>query len=161
MRTRFAIFAAVVASLTLGLAAAAALPGPVARADQVFHTARFPPHPVGSEPLRSGFVENAHVNGPTIIVHEQYVLNGAQPVTTYQVTLSIFVRDTTCAGPAGVVFPTAIITTNAAGNGSRDAFFLPSGVPAVLRNATHSFIYTVSDSSGVQYSSGCVVVTLD
>ena len=35
------------------------------------------------------------------------------------------------------------------------------GVPAVLRNATHGFIYTVSDSSGVRYSSGCVVVTLD
>jgi hypothetical protein len=37
----------------------------------------------------------------------------------------------------------------------------PSGVPSVLRNATHGFIYTVSDSSGVQCSSGCVVVTLD
>ena len=51
--------------------------------------------------------------------------------------------------------------TGAAGDGSGDAFFLPSGVPAVLRNATHGFIYTGSDSSGVQYSSGCVVVTLD
>lgn len=106
-------------------------------------------------------MENAHANGPTIIAHEQYVLNAAQPTTTYQVTLNIFVRDTTCAGSAGVVFPTAVITTNTAGNGSGDAFFLPSGVPAVLRNATHGFIYTVSDSSGVQYSSGCVVVTLD
>jgi hypothetical protein len=161
MHTRFAISAAVVASLTLGLAAATALPGPEARADQAFHTAHFPLHPVGSEPLRSGFVENAHSNGPTIIAHEQYVLNGAQPATTYQVTLNIFVRDTTCAGSAGVVFPTAAITSNAAGDGSGDAFFLPSGVPAVLRNATHGFIYTVSGSSGVQYSSGCVVVTLD
>ncbi len=34
MRTRFAISAAVVASMTLGLAAAAALPGPVARAER-------------------------------------------------------------------------------------------------------------------------------
>ena len=161
MRTRLAISAAAAASLTLGLAAAAALPGPAARADQVFHTAHFPLHPVGSEPLRSGFVENAHANGPTILAHEQYVLNGAQPASTYQVTLNIFVRDTTCSGSAGVVFPTAAITTNTAGNGSGDAFFLPSGVPAVLRNATHGFIYTVSDSSSVQYSSGCVVVTLD
>ena len=96
MRTGLAISAAVVAaSMTLGLAAAAALPGPVARADQVFHTAHFPLHPVGSEPLRSGFVENAHANGPTIIAHEQYVLNGAKPATVYQVTLNIFVRDTT------------------------------------------------------------------
>ena len=38
---------------------------------------------------------------------------------------------------------------------------LPSGVPAVLRDATHGFIYTVADSSGVRYSSGRVVVTLD
>jgi hypothetical protein len=161
MRTRFAASAGVVASLTLGLAAAAALPDPAARADQVFHTAHFPLHPVGSEPLRSGFVEDAHANGPTIVAQEQYVLDGAQPVTAYQVTLNIFVRDPTYEGSAGVVFPTAIITTDAAGNGSGDAFFLPSGVPAVLRNATHGFIYTVSDSSGVRYSSGCVVVTLD
>jgi hypothetical protein len=161
MRTRFAVSAAVVASLTVGLAAAAALPGPAARADQVFHTAHFRLHPVGSEPLRSGFVEDAHANGPAIVAHEQYVLNGAQPATAYQVMLNIFVRDTTCAGSAGVVFPTAAITTDAAGNGSGDAFFLPSGVPAVLRNPTHGFIYTVSDSSGVRYSSGCVVVTLD
>jgi hypothetical protein len=106
-------------------------------------------------------VEEAHANGPTIVAHEEYVLNGGQPPTAYQVTLNIFVRDPTCAGFAGVVFPTAFITTDAAGNGSGDAFFLPSGVPAVLRNATHGFIYTVSDSSGVRYSSGCVVVTLD
>jgi hypothetical protein len=64
-------------------------------------------------------------------------------------------------GSAGVVFPTEAIITNTAGNGSADAFFRPSGVPSVPRNATHGFIYTVSDSSGVQYSSGCVVVTLD
>ena len=127
----------------------------------MFHTARFPLHPVGSEPLRSGFVEAAHANGPTIVAHEEYVLNGAQPATAYQVTLNIFVRDPTCAGSAGVVVPTAVITTDAAGNGSGDAFFLPSGVPAVLRNATHGFIYTVADSSGVRCSSGCVVVTLD
>jgi hypothetical protein len=160
MRTRLAISAAVVASLTVGLAAAAALPGPAARADQVLHTARFPLHPAGSEPPRSVFAEHAHANGPAIIAHEQHVLNGAQPAAAYQVTLNIFVRDPTCAGAAGVVFSTAVITTDAAGKGGGDAFFLPSGVPAVLRNAAHGFIYTVADSSGVRYSSGCVVVTL-
>jgi len=149
-----------VASLTLGLAAATALPGPA------FALTRCSTPPLPAAPRRQSaasvrLCENAHANGPTIIAHEQYVLNAAQPTTTYQVTLNIFVRDTTCAGSAGVVFPTAVITTNTAGNGSGDAFFLPSGVPAVLRNATHGFIYTVSDSSGVQYSSGCVVVTLD
>jgi len=66
-------------------------------------------------------------------------MNGTftQPATTYQVTPKIFfVRDTTCAGSAGVVFSAVAITTNAAGDGSGHAFFLPSGVPAILRNAT-------------------------
>jgi hypothetical protein len=33
-------------------------------------------------------------------------------------------------------------------------------VPAVLRNATHG-IWTVSNSSGVVFNSGCELVTLD
>jgi hypothetical protein len=147
--------------MTLGLAAATALPGPVARADQVYHSAHIALHPVGDEPLRSGFVQNIHANGPAVFAHEIYVLNGAAPATTYQVTLTIFVRDPACAGSAGLVVPTAAITTNTAGNGRGDAVFRPSDVPAPLRHATHGIIWTVSDSSGTQYSSGCEVVTLD
>jgi hypothetical protein len=160
MRARFVIFAAAVASMTLGLAAATALPGPVARADQVYHSAHIALDPVGDAPLRSGFVENIHANGPAIFAHEIYVLNGAEPATTYQVTLYIFVRDPACAGSA-VLVPTAAITTNTAGSGRGDAVFRPSDVPAPLRHATHGIIWTVSDSSGIQYSSGCEVVTLD
>jgi hypothetical protein len=159
MRSRFAI-AASVAALTLGLAAAAALPGPAARADQVYHSAHIALHPVGGEPLRSGFVENVHANGPIVFAHEIYVLNGAEPATAYQVTLNIFVRDPTCTS-SPVLLPTAAITTNAAGNGRGDAVFRPSDVPAPLRHATHGIIWTVSDSAGVEFSSGCEVVTLD
>jgi hypothetical protein len=161
MRTRFAVSAAAVAAMTLGLAAATAVAGPVASADQVYHSAHIALHPVGDEPLRSGFVENIHANGPVIFAHEIYVLNGAEPATSYQVTLNIFVRDPACASPAGLVLPTAAFTTNAAGNGSGDAVFRPSEVPASLRHATHGIIWTVSDSSGIQYSSGCEAVTLD
>jgi hypothetical protein len=59
------------------------------------------------------------------------------------------------------VVPTAAITTNAAGNGQGGAVFRPADVPAVLRNATHGIIWTVSDASGVVFSSGCERVSID
>lgn len=160
MRSWFAGAAALGVALTLGLVAAIALPGPAARADNVYHSAHIALHPVTGEPLRSGFVENIHANGPTIFAHEIYVLNGAEPGTTYQVTLEIFVRDTACVS-APVLVPSAVITTNAAGNGRGDAVFRPSDVPPELRNATHGVIWTVSDSAGIEFSSGCEAVTLD
>jgi hypothetical protein len=161
MRRTFSMAAALAAALTAGLAAVAALSGPAARADQVYHSQHIALQPVGgTEPLRSGFVENIHTNGPTIYAHEIYVLNGAAPATTYQVTLNIFVGDPACAGSAGVVIPTAPITTNAAGNGRADAAFTPSDADG-LRHATHGVIWTVSDSSGVRYTTGCQAITLD
>jgi hypothetical protein len=161
MRSKFSIAAALVAALTAGLAAVAALTGPAARADQVYHSQHIALQPVGHEPLRSGFVENIHVNGPTIYAHEIYVLNGADPATTYQVTLTIFADDPTCAPEStSVKINTAEITTNTAGNGRSDAVFTPSDA-APLRHATHGAIWTVSDSSGAGYSTGCQVVTLD
>ena len=161
MRSKLSIAAALAAILTVSLAAVTALPGPAARADQMYHSHQIALHPVGDEPLRSGFVENIHASGPIIFEHEIYVLNGAEPATTYQVTLNIFPFNPTCAGSAGVVLPTAAITTNAAGNGSGDAVFHPSDVPTTLRHATHGAIWTVSDSSGTEFSTGCQVITLD
>lgn len=161
MRSKYTAAATLVAALTLGLVAVAALGGPAARADRVYHSQHIALHAVDDQPLRSGFVENIHANGPTIFAHEIYVLNGAQPGTAYQVTLNIFALNPTCQGTATAVLPTALITTNAAGNGRGDAVFRPSDVPTVLRNATHGIIWTLSDSSGVAYSTGCQVVTLD
>jgi len=154
MRNRIvAVVAAAV--LSAGLTVAPAL------ADAVYHSSHIALLSTGATPLRSGFVENIHVNGPNVFAREIYVLNGAQPDTTYQVTLHIFALDPTCTGSPAAVVPTASITTNAAGNGRGDAVFRPSDVPAVLRHATHGIIWTVSDSSGVTFSSGCEVVTLD
>lgn len=167
MGKKFPMAAALVAALTAGLAAVAAVSGPAARADQVYHSQHIALQPVGdTKPLRSGFVENIHVNGPTIYAHEIYVLNGAAPTTTYQVTLNIFVGDPACAGSAGVVIPTKSITTNAAGNGRADAVFTPSDADG-LRHATHGVIWTVSvDPIGpvgpvVKYTTGCQAITLD
>jgi len=154
MRNRIlAVVAA--AALSVGLTI------PAAFADKVYHSSHIALFATGSTPLRSGFVENIHVNGPNIFAHEIYVLNGAQPETTYQVALNIFAFDPTCTGTAAVV-PTASITTNVAGNGRADAVLRPSDVPAVLRNATHGVIWTISNSSGtIIFRSGCEVVPLD
>jgi hypothetical protein len=143
------------AVLSVGLMVAPAL------ADAVYHSSHIELLPTGATPLRSGFVENIHVNGPKVFAHEVYVLNGAQPDTTYQVTLNIFVLDPSCTESRPALVPTAAITTNAAGNGRGDAVFRPADVPATLRNATHGIIWTVSDSSGVAFRSGCELVTLD
>lgn len=153
--------AALVAALTAGLAAAAAVSGPAARADQVYHSQHIALQPVSdAEPLRSGFVENIHVNGPTIYAHEIYVLNGAVATTTYQVTLNVFVGDPDCAGSDVVVIPTKSLTTNAAGNGRADTVFTPSDADG-LRHATHGVIWTVSIGPVVKYTTGCQAITLD
>ena len=143
------------AVLSVGLMVAPAV------ADATYHSSHIQLFPVGGTPLRSGFVENIHANGPNVFAREVYVLNGAQPNTTYQVTLEIFAFDPTCTGAPAAVVETAAITTNAAGNGRGEAVFRPADVPAELRNATHGIIWTVSDASGVVFSSGCELVTLD
>ena len=162
MRSNFSIAAALVAALTAGLAAVTALSGPAAHADQVYHSQHIALQPVAGAPLRSGFVENIHANGPTIFAHEIYVLNGAEPATTYHVTLTI-VPDKTCATGSSLVIPTATFTTNAAGNGQGDAVFQPSAVPPDLRHATVGVTWTVWVGSdvNVKYTTGCQVVTLD
>jgi|SRR5512133_2156677 hypothetical protein len=154
MRRVLAVMVAAV--LGVGLMVAPAL------ADATYHSSHIQLFPVGGTPLRSGFVENIHANGPNVFAREVYVLNGAQPNTAYQVTLQIFALDPSCTGDPTAVVPTATITTNGAGNGRGEAVFRPSDVPAVLRNATHGIIWTVSDASGVVvFSSGCELVTLD
>ena len=101
------------------------------------------PHCAQRSPLRSGFVENIHANGPTIYAHEQYVLNGAAPNTTYHVVLMIFPGDTTCSGAPAVSIPTATIQTNTAGNGVAFHVFTPADADG-LHGATVGGLWTVS-----------------
>src|SRR2546428_4431063 len=110
--------------LALSTVSIAALALPAA-ADAVYHSGHIPFAPVGEAPLRSGFVENIHANGPNVFAHEQYVVNGAEPNATYDVVLTISIVDPTCTSPS-FAMTTATITTNAAGNGTADHVFTPA-----------------------------------
>lgn len=145
MRAIFAVGAAVLAL------------APAALADAVYHSSHIPLTPVGSAPLRGGFVENIHPNGPNVFAHEQYVLNGAQPNTTYTVT--IHVGSTSCSS---LLFSldTATFTTNAAGNASTFHVFTPSDVGSLANSTIHAY-WTVSTGGAVVYQTACQTIRLD
>jgi hypothetical protein len=135
------------------------LPSPAA-GDAVYQSQHLALNPVGGAPLRSGFVENIHPNGPQVYAHEVYVLNGAQPNTSYQVVLLIFPLRTSCAG-SPIAIPTAQLSTNASGNGKAQVFFRPADVPPALRSGTHGLIWQLSAGGSVVYETSCSPVTLD
>jgi hypothetical protein len=128
-------------------------------ADGVYHSSHYNLRAVNAAPLRSGFVENIHPNGPIAFGHEQYVLNGAAPNTTYHMVLMVFPGDTTCSG-TGVTVPTATIKTNAAGNGVAYHVFTPAD-PNGLHGATVGGLWTVFAASSPDYQSGCATIVLD
>ena len=147
-----------IAALTLcSLALLATAPG--AAADRFYHSQHLELQPVGASPLDSGFVENIHVNGPNVYGHEIYVLKGAAPNTTYQVTLLLYPFDPSCTTVPAVV-PTARLTTNGVGNGQADFVFRPGDVPPEIRNATHGIRWTVT-GPGSSYETACSAVRLD
>lgn len=146
----------------LGLTALAtllALPG-AALADGTYRTERLALAPVAGAPLRSGFVVNAHSNGPRVYANERYVLNGALPNASYQVALLVFPGDPTCEGE-GVAIPTAELTTNAAGNGEARARFTPADVGPDLAGTTIGGLWQVSLGGAVQYATACTAIALD
>ena len=128
-------------------------------ADSVYHSSHYNLTAVNAAPLRSGFVENIHPNGPNVYAHEQYVLNGATPDTTYQVVLMIFPGDTTCSSMP-ISIPTATIHTNAAGNGVADHVFTPADAGG-LRGMTVGGMWTISADSSPDYQTGCETIVLD
>ena len=130
-----------------------------ASADSVYHSSHYNLTAVNAAPLRSGFVENIHANGPNIYAHEQYVLNGAAPNTTYQVVLMIFPGDTTCSSTS-MSISTATIQTNAAGNGVAYHVFTPADADG-LRGMTVGGIWTISSGSAPDYQTGCETIVLD
>ena len=139
--------------LSLGLLVAGA------SADRAQHSQHVPLFAVGGAPLKGGFVENIHANGPVVYAHELYVLRGAEPNTTYQVTINLFPFDPTCSG-APVLIPTTTLTTNRAGNGVARHTFAPSDVPPAIRNATHGSYWTITSATS-SYRTACGTVTLD
>jgi len=110
------------------------------------HETQIPLHAIANAPLRSGFVENIYANGPKVFAHEVYVVNGALPNTTFQVSIAVSLNDPTCTA-APVSLGTATLTTNAAGNAKGQVFFTPEGA-AFLRHASHGAIWTLSTGGG-------------
>lgn len=131
-----------------------------AGADDVYHSQHVALTPVGAAPLRTGFVENTHANGPTVYAQEMYVLNGALPNTTYEVDLLAYLFDPTCSG-AATDFGSVSLTTNIAGNGTTRRVFRPEDVPLEIRNATHGVRWEVRTAGTTVYATTCTAVTLD
>jgi hypothetical protein len=148
--------------LVTALALAALVLVPAAFADAVFHSTHAPLSPVGGAPLRSGFAEINHMDGPINFAHDNYVLDGASPNASYTVTLHISTAsDTTCAAPF-VVAPVATLATNDSGNGEVDAIFPPALIDALgIHNSTVHVYFTVSTGAGVAYTTACLTSQLD
>lgn len=144
---------------TAALLAVASL-STVALADRAYHSSHIPLEPVGGAPLRSGFVENIHPNGPNVYAVEVYVLNGAEAGTEYQVFLNVFPFDPSCSGAPAASINTATIVTNPAGNGRGTIHLIPADA-AGLRGATHGAMWTVETGGAVAYATACEVVVLD
>jgi hypothetical protein len=105
--------------------------------DSTYHTGHIELAPLASAPLSSGFVQNIHANGPNVYAHEIYQLNGAEPSSSFQVVLSIWTANTSCSGEPALQLPTAVVTTNGAGNGLADVVFTPADADG-LRGLTVS-----------------------
>jgi hypothetical protein len=131
-----------------------------ALADSTYHSTQIPLTPVGSAPLRTGFVENIHANGPIVFAHEVYVVNGGLPNTDFQVAISVWVGDTTCAGDPSFTLPTATLSTNGAGNGQAQHVFTPADANG-LHNTTDGATWTLSANGVAIYTTGCETISLD
>jgi len=147
--------------LLAGTLALLALPmlASTASADRAFHTLHADVVAVSGAPLQSGFVNDIHTNGVQNAAHERYVLNGALPDTTFQVTIHLFLFDPTCS-TAPLALPTATLGTNGHGNGEANAEF-PAGPPSPLAGFTHGILWQFSVGGTVVYQTACYPLMLD
>jgi hypothetical protein len=140
--------------LVVGFTASPAL------ADGTYHSTHITLTPLGNAPLRSGFVENIHTNGPNVFAHENYVVNGGIPNTDLQVEISVWVGDTACTGDPSVTLTTATLSTNVAGNGKAQHVFIPDDASGI-HNTVDGAMWTLSANGAAVYESGCEVISLD
>ncbi len=132
-------------------------------ADGVYHSEHIAFNPVGDQPLRSGFVENIHTNGPQLYAVERYVLNGASPNTEYYIQALIYLVNSGCT--EGLIpFPVEnSINTNGVGNGTT-LITLPPEVAAGLGGLTINVRWQLlvgAPDGPVAYETDCAVITLD
>lgn len=135
----------------------------VASADDVYRSDHIDFHPVGNQPLRSGFVENIHSDGPQLYAIERYVLNGAAPNTLYYIKPLLYLVDAGCT--EGLVpFPIEnSISTNGAGNGTTLVTIPPevaAGLDGLTINGRWQLLVGAPDGP-VAYESDCAVIVLD
>src|SRR5215210_4122312 len=123
-------------SFALAILAAIAVAGPVS-ADSLYHTDRLALEPVGDAP-GGGSVVNIHPDGPNVFARELYSLVGANPGQSYQIHLRIWSDNLTCAGAATLDLSTAVVETNAQGNGTAAFVLRPEDVPGFLRDTRFS-----------------------
>ena len=156
MNSRVTARAYAVAAAAVVVAALA----PLAAADAVYHSQHLDLAPVGSAPLRSGFVENIKANGSQVYAHELYILDGAVPGATYTVTRHFFFLDPECDGNLVFASDVAVLETNAAGNARDDVFVTPEEAAGL--QGVHGVTWTVQNAAGaVVYKTNCTAVTLD
>ncbi len=132
-------------------------------ADGVYHSDHVEYHPVGAQPLRSGFVENIHPNGPQLYAIERHALNGASPNTEYFIQPLIYLADAGCT--VGLVpFPVDFsISTNGVGNGTTLTTLPPEaaeGLAGLTINVRWQLLEGAPDGP-VAYETECAVITLD
>jgi hypothetical protein len=136
----------------------------VVLADKVYHTERlgFVLTPDGADAghpdLRSGQVVNIHPNGPVVGAIEKYRVNGALASTDYDVVLHV---DTgACNGVLDFDLNTAVLSTDAHGNGHADFVFAPSAL-AGLSGCTVEAYWTLDVEGMAVYTTAQTVVVLD
>jgi len=131
-------------------------------ADSTYHSEHIDLMPVGDAPLRSGFVENIHVNGPMVYAIERYVLNGAVPDTTFQVALHIHWPGSACSTEAVTVVESATVLTNVSGNGSAQVKFAPEdAAPLKAMSDTYEIRWAFTNDGALTYETPCTMITLD
>lgn len=139
-----------------------------ALADQSNHTTRLPlgltpaGEAAGHPALRAGQVVNIHANGPVVFAIEDYLLNGAKPMTDYSVVIDFYAGS--CEG--GFAFPFAngvTLTTDAIGDAHGQARITPEQVASFgLHNTDWGLVWTFVDDGGVAaYSTTCTDVHID
>lgn len=118
--------------------------------------------PVSGEPLKKGFVEVIHPDGPQVYAHQVYEVNGAGSNQSYEAVISIWTSNLACAGDPALVLPAAVVDTNPAGNGEADAVFTPELLDALgIRGLTIGGNVTLYREGLPAYSTGCNEVELD
>jgi hypothetical protein len=160
MRTRLAIAVALGLALVVPASAAPVL------ADQSFHTTRLPValtsdgDAAGHPTLRAGQVVDIHANGPVVFAIENYLLNGAKPMTSYAVVLDFYFGS--CDGPLVFPFPNGVtLTTDAEGNAQGQARLAPDAVDPAFRDTDWGIVWTFVDGSVAAYKTACADVHID